>query len=93
MQNRNNLSVRLIKRPRGAPGPRKQISVHFELSVREVAPDRRPSEPIHKKRSFPEFSRSLLIAIRYDEGRVEKGGEGGSSLRNGQAAPASARLI
>ena len=38
MQNRNNLSVRLIKRPRGAPGPRKQLSVRQKLSVREVPP-------------------------------------------------------
>ena len=60
-------TVRLIKRPRGTPGPRKQLSVRCELSVREVIPDRRPSEPIHKKRPFPEFSRSPLIAIRCDE--------------------------
>ena len=60
-----------VRRPRGARGPGKQLSVRCELSVREVAPDRRRSEPIHQKRSFPEFSRSLLIAIRNDESLVE----------------------
>ena len=39
-----HLSVRLIKRPRGAPGPREQLNVRQELrlffsSVREVPPD------------------------------------------------------
>ena len=64
-----------IKRPRGAPGSRKQLSVRCELSVREVAPDRRRSEPIHQKRSFPEFSRSLLIAIRNDESLLKMTGK------------------
>ena len=32
-------AVRLIKLPRGAPGPRNQLSVRQKLSVREVPPD------------------------------------------------------
>ena len=38
--------VRVVKRPRGAPGPRKQLSVRLELSVREVPPgDGRRGDP------------------------------------------------
>ena len=46
--------VRLIKRPRGAPGPRKQLSVRFELSVRVVTPS---------SNSFKNQWKSMKISI------------------------------
>ena len=51
--------VRVVKRPRGAPGPRKQLSVRFELSVRVVPPD-----PKTIKRPFDKnlvFFKSLMF--------------------------------
>ena len=55
-------NVRLIKRPRGAPGPRKQLSVPFELSVRVVPPDlktiKRPFDKNHV------FFKSLICFSR-----------------------------
>ena len=46
-------SVRVVKRPRGTPGPLKKLSVRLELSVREVPPDPETiKRPFDKNRGF-----------------------------------------